>query len=435
MTRSEYLNKLQEQLEKFGNELQQEIMEDYSRHFAEGEAAGRTDQEIIEELGNIEDMIRELKYVEVEAQSEEGGEDAGQGKSAQETADQECSGSGSAGQSAEGAVPGSGVDDQSEGEAQPAVSNDETRTGDFKGVVLKSGVADIVLVQSDDGAVHAEYRNDGSQEDRMKYEFYQYEKDGFFYAGVRRNKNYIDGTQRSFSIGPTTITFRNNFKGGSRNENIVLIVRVPEKIPEVRMETSSGNIEVSKLEATKIKAVTASGDVSVSESVLEKLEVTTASGDLTVNDVTVEKQDFTTASGDVQVKGVKSCKLNFVTASGDVSCSETVSEKIDVKTASGDVNLKADAGQYHLITASGDVNLYTVMVPEKVEVNTASGDINLMMKAVEGAEVKVNSRSGDISINQKGDKISAKSGNTYIFGDGACKVSAGSVSGDISVAI
>ena len=68
MTREEYLGKLQEQLEKFGNELQQEIMEDYNQHFAEGEAEGRTDEEIIQELGNIEDMIRELRYTEAEMQ-------------------------------------------------------------------------------------------------------------------------------------------------------------------------------------------------------------------------------------------------------------------------------------------------------------------------------------------------------------------------------
>ena len=122
-----------------------------------------------------------------------------------------------------------------------------------------------------------------------------------------------------------------------------------------------------------------------------------------------------------------------MTASGDVACREMTSEKIDVKTASGDVDVKADAGQYHLITASGDVELQTAMAPERVEVTTASGDINLVLQAVEGAEVKTNSRSGDISLNQKGNKIDARSGNVYTFGDGACKVSAVTVSGDIAI--
>lgn len=425
MTRAEYLGKLQEQLEKFGNELQQEIMEDYNQHFAEGEAEGRTDEEIIQELGNIEDMIRELRYTEAEMQPDGSSEASAQAQSGQ----------GSAGQGAEDTAQGCGADGGNAGADQVAVSNDKASEGEFKSVVLKTGVADIVLVQSEDNAVHVDYRNDGSPEDKMKYEFYQYEKDGVFYAGVRRNKNYNDGTQRSFSIGPTTITFHNNFNIGSRNANIVLIARVPEKIPEVKMEASSGNIEVSKLTAGKMKGVTASGDVSVSGTVLEKLEVTTASGDITVNDLTVEKLDFTTASGDANMKGVKSSKTNIVTASGDVSCMKMTSEKIDVKTASGDVNLKADAGQYHLVTASGDVNLDTAAAPEKVEANTVSGDINLRMKAVDGAEVKTNSRSGDISIAQDGNKIDARHGSVYTFGEGACKVSAGTVSGDVAIAL
>ncbi len=420
MTRAEYLSKLQEQLEKFGNELQQEIMEDYSQHFAEGEAAGRTDDDIIEELGNIEDMIRELKSVEVQP-------DESIRNAAQTQDEQGC------GEDHNAAQSEAGTDGQNGEAEQLSVPNDEARKGAFKGVVLKTGVADIVLVQSEDDAVHVDYRNDGSMEDKLKYEFYQYEKDGIFYAGVRRNKNYNDGKQRSFSIGPTTITFHNNFNVGSRNENIILIARVPKQIPEVKTETSSGNIEAGKLAVTKLKSVTASGDVKISESVLEKLEATTASGDIEIENVTVEKQDCTTASGDIQLKGIKSCKTGLVTASGDVACREMTSEKIDVKTASGDVDVKADAGQYHLITASGDVELQTAMAPERVEVTTASGDINLVLQAVEGAEVKTNSRSGDISLNQKGNKIDARSGNVYTFGDGACKVSAVTVSGDIAI--
>lgn len=422
MTREEYLGKLREQLEKFGNELQQEIMEDYNQHFVEGQAEGRSDEEIIQELGNIEDMIRELRYTEAEVQP-----DGGSAASAQ--------GGGEAGNAGQGAAQGGAAEDQGVAADQPAVSNDQACGGGYKGVVLKTGVADIVLVQSEDSAVHVEYRNDGSAEDKMKYEFYQYEKDGIFYAGVRRNKNYNDGTQRSFSIGPTTITFHNNFNVGSRNRDIVLIARVPEKMPEVKVETSSGDIEISKLTLAKARVITGSGDVQIAGVVMEKLEVTTASGDITANGAVVETQSFTTASGDVDMLNVKSCKTNITTASGDLSCVSVTAERIDAKTVSGDMDVKADAGQYHLVTASGDMNLWTETVPEKVEVSTASGDISLLMKKVEGAEVKVNSRSGDISINQKGNIMEGRNGTVYTFGDGACKISASTASGDVDVTI
>ena len=41
MTKLEYMKKLQEKLEKFGKELQEEILEDYRQHFAEGENEGK----------------------------------------------------------------------------------------------------------------------------------------------------------------------------------------------------------------------------------------------------------------------------------------------------------------------------------------------------------------------------------------------------------
>ena len=37
MKKMEYLEKLREKLETFGKELQEEILEDYREHFAEGE--------------------------------------------------------------------------------------------------------------------------------------------------------------------------------------------------------------------------------------------------------------------------------------------------------------------------------------------------------------------------------------------------------------
>ena len=66
MTKQEYLQKLQEKLERFSQELQEEILEDYRQHFAEGENEGKSEYEIIEELGNIEEMIRELSEDELQ---------------------------------------------------------------------------------------------------------------------------------------------------------------------------------------------------------------------------------------------------------------------------------------------------------------------------------------------------------------------------------
>ena len=60
MTKSEYMDALREKLQHYNRALETEILEDYEQHFAEGLAEGRTEEDIIAELGNIEDMLQEF---------------------------------------------------------------------------------------------------------------------------------------------------------------------------------------------------------------------------------------------------------------------------------------------------------------------------------------------------------------------------------------
>lgn len=419
MTRAEYMNQLQERLEKFGQELQKEILEDYSQHFAEGQAAGRTDEEIIQELGDIEDMIRELRAVEAEAKA---------GRTEEENEDQTPA------VSEEKPLPDK-VEAAESKEESTHTPNGGIYFGDFRGAVLKAGVADIVLTQSEDEAVHVDYQNNGSPEDRQKYEYYQYEKDGIFYAGIRKNKVYNDGKQRSFSIGPTTITFHTDFFSfGERNSKLALLVRVPKKMPEVKLETSSGSVKVRELALEKVKCSTASGDITVHEAVLKKMETVSASGDVTITGDKVEKGKFVTASGDISVKESVMIRMETSSASGDVRITESTVEEIKSATASGDLTVQeAQSRLLELQSASGDVNVSMEMAAEEVKVNTASGDVTLRFRETVGAEVRMDSRSGDFGLSYKGNKMDVHRGETYRIGDCSCKVSANTSSGDVLI--
>ena len=170
MTKLEYMTKLQEKLEKFGKELQEEILEDYRQHFVEGESEGRSEEEIIEELGNIEEMIRELS----EEDLPEGFTQLDAGKE---------------------------PDREKDVEAGQDVRNTDLKksfsySAYYKGIVLDGKVANVIVNRSEDDKIHVDYEAKGIS-NQLNYEFFQHEEDGIFYAGVKRRKGGRDGKGKS----------------------------------------------------------------------------------------------------------------------------------------------------------------------------------------------------------------------------------------------
>ena len=98
MTRKEYMDLLSRALENVEPEVARDIMEDYEAHFERANESGKSDEEVIEELGSIEEFKEELaafitgknsgekKSVETEAAAKNGRTESG-GEEAKSTAD------------------------------------------------------------------------------------------------------------------------------------------------------------------------------------------------------------------------------------------------------------------------------------------------------------------------------------------------------------
>lgn len=368
MTKTEYMKKLQEKLEQFNQSLQEEILEDYERHFAEAEAMGKSEEEIIEELGNIEDMLQEFS---------------------EEDYKQEV-------------IP---VDAVCEASGKQACN------GMYKAIVLDGIMADIVLRESNDENVYVRFEHEEEIFSQM-YCFYQYEKDGVFYAGIRRREGAdLPGAKRMALFGKTIFSFHNM---GMHLGNAVITVQAPKGFPRVQARTLSGDMEISGLAVDTLQLSTASGDLTIKRVETEELKVQTASGDVDLADITAKSSAMKTASGDIEARAVRG-------------------ETMTVGTGSGDVELRADVETYVLHTGSGDISAEISEKARDVAVSTGSGDATLHMKAVAGAEVKVTVGSGDIHIT--GSDVSRHGGRSclHTYGDGACKVRVSTGSGDVDV--
>lgn len=349
MTKAEYLHILNERLGDFDKELRDEIMEDYNRHFAEGEKQGKSDEEIIRELGSIEEMIKELAEVDFAT---------GQDK-------KYC------------------------------------YEGEYKEINLECDVADIVLEPSEDGKIQVDYKNDGSSSYQHCFTFYQHEKDGVFYAGVKRN------TERKVTFWGRNVDFGN---GG----RIVLSVKIPRDMPLLSFHTSSGNVRAEGIQVNTLHGSTASGNLAVQKAVVEKLEVSTASGNLILAEVSGEK-------------------LEASTASGNLKASKAQAEELIFSTASGNIKMDADVEDCQCSTASGGMNICIAGKAKRVDISAASGNASLKLENADGMEADIQTMSGSVDISWAGERFKRVKGGTYRYGDGSCQVNVNVCSGRASI--
>ncbi|MCM1191784.1 MAG: DUF4097 family beta strand repeat-containing protein [Butyrivibrio sp.] len=427
MTKAEYMEALQKKLECFNRELQQEIVEDYEQHFAEGIAAGKTEEELVAELGSIEDMIQELPEedlsrdditVRVPGGPEvriSGGTGAGQPETAR------------------------GKEDRKDDACPEETCLRKTYPGEYKGIIIDGAVADVKVEHSDDGQIHVEYQNKGGK----GYRFYQHEEDGVFYTGVRQDKEAsAREAKRAVKImlfGKTlNVDMDNCFSFGksfswSSSDEISLNIRIPAGVPRLEIKTLSGDVRVSDVNPEQLSLNSTSGDIEIRHVTTDRLKLNTTSGDVTGDQIYSGDMDMHTASGDVELNGGEMGMLRLQTASGDFSGERMRGNSIAVVTGSGDADFNGCFERYNVRTGSGDVDLRAEPGAAEIRVGTGSGDVDLDLTALESTEITVSTGSGDAAIYGSGGVRHQVTMGTTTVGSGDCKVYVSTGSGDAEI--
>ncbi len=397
MNKQEYMKKLQERLESFGKELQEEIMEDYRQHFAEGENEGKSEEEIIEELGNIEEMIRELSEDELPE---------GFAQRALEPA----------------AVEGqevTGTQEDTEKFEETEMKRAFSYSGYYKAVVLEGKVADVYVTESENDQIHVDYEAKGVNS-QQNYEYYQYEEDGTFYAGVKRKKSIReegDSDEKMVKVtlfGRTIISYGTIGNVWNSGQSITLTVRIPKGMPKLTAKVGSGNVSVSGVELEALEATSGSGNVGLNDIVADRLKAHTGSGNIAAAHTEFISGALEAGSGNVKAEGVKGRELRCGTGSGNIKG-------------------EASVGEYHLASGSGNIKMKAGGNAERINMSTGSGSIKLELEGIQGMDTTVRTGSGGVRIawnEEEGQKV--KNGN-YTYGNGACKIKANTGSGSVKI--
>jgi len=456
MKREEYMGALKGALTGFDEELVQEIITDYEERFRIGLEKGKTEEQIIKELGSIKDLVDELgemqqgaetgrpfkatitiegDNVKTESNAEENNNNRQSGtyyqeKSFAETFDAAMKKFGKvfdtvmkeAGKVIEDAAEqieyhfeevkknhyytynGDGTCEGSEKdmEGEPNVEQSGQGSAGCRRVVIDADFADVKVYTTKDvepRAVCHYY----SHKTAMMYPFYAKQEGDTFYVGVHPNQ---DSEKKSgffqFNMSPSIEIELFLPEGivlveaGSTSGDMELNEIAPE---EVVLHTKSGDVRTNHIVCDRVSMETMSGDIELVKSIVKNVVLTTKSGDCNVDRLEgiegVSGLVIRTASGDVEVKCVQAAKVEISTASGDISADALQGVSAKFHTASGDVSVEDCHGELlEAGTASGDIDVNADY--KKYMVQSQSGEIAIESR--HDADVIANSTSGDVDV-------------------------------------
>ena len=221
--------------------------------------------------------------------------------------------------------------------------------------------------------------------------------------------------------------------GKMYSTGLVIQIAVPEQFEEIKVKSASGDINANSVSGERFLVEAISGDISVAELNAKQCELQAKSGDIKAKDISAKTLLIYTGSGDVEVEDCQADELQASSTSGDVNETACKADKMDVVSVSGDIEAAFDkSAQCRAKSTSGDCKV-TIKKQVDAVVSSTSGDISVRYIGGVGLEMALSSTSGDVSvacggINSKGKKKVQES-----FGAPDSKVKASTISGDIKV--
>lgn len=198
-------------------------------------------------------------------------------------------------------------------------------------------------------------------------------------------------------------------KVGKYSAGIAIHIAVPEQFEKIKVKNISGDIVVNDISSERFLVEAVSGDISVDQLNTKQCELNSKSGDIKTNNSSAKTLLIHTGSGDVGVEDCQADELFASSISGDVNVIACKADKMDVVSISGDIKAEFDkSAQCRAKSTSGDCKV-TIGNQVDAVVSSTSGDVNVRYIGEIGLEMVLSSTSGDVSavcggINSKGKK-------------------------------
>lgn len=166
--------------------------------------------------------------------------------------------------------------------------------------------------------------------------------------------------------------------GVFQNTDLQLNISIPKskKFKKISVETTCDEIEFldESISAEKLRISTSSGDSNVKGD-FDDIKINSSSGEIDVYSKYVKNLKIETSSGDIDIGGSFK-NIGIESSSGKISLDVSSVELLKIETSSGDTNIRGDLKKIETKSSFGKITLDTTSV-ESLNVETSSGDANI----------------------------------------------------------
>lgn len=348
MKKDEFFAQLRTAFAGMDEELLTDILGDYENHFKEGMENGKSEEEICEELGNIEEIRQEFldenpaaMTINVNSNSDTVGNSDIYNRF----------------------YPGIQRVNAQLTDADIEIKKSSTNEVELS---VTGGIADDMEALKETLRVSASVGTLSIQQEKK--------------AGI--SVSYA--ASRLFGL-----------KVGKYSARIVIHIAVPEQFEKIEVKSISGDIKTNNSNAKTLLIHTGSGDVGVEDCQADELFASSISGDVNVTACKADKMDVVSVSGDIKAEFDKSAQCRAKSTSGD--CKVTIGNQVDavVSSTSGDVNVRY----------IGEIGLEMALSSTSGDVSAVCGGINSKGKkkvqerfGEPDSKLKASTISGDIKV-------------------------------------
>ena len=168
-------------------------------------------------------------------------------------------------------------------------------------------------------------------------------------------------------------TFRMNMP--TKQLEILIPQTLGENFEDFRVNTVSGRVEVSDIEASDFV-------------------VSTTSGRVELYNITSQTLNASTTSGRIELSAVQAEGIVLRTVSGRITTINTETESLQTHTTSGRHELSGSFGEVNARSTSGRIEVTSRVVPERLIAHAVSGRIEVTVPNTEAISIQYSTRSG-----------------------------------------